>query len=70
MCWRSPTRAVDRAEVSGDAIRDAFADGWELESLEPATYRGVVTEVHAGALGLPVGTRVDEPAWLARARRV
>ena len=24
----------------------------------------------ADAIGLPVGTRVDEPAWLARARRV
>ena len=57
-------------EVSDEVIREAFADGWVLESLEPTTYRGVVTEVHAGALDLPVGTRVDEPAWLARARRV
>ena len=57
-------------EVSDEVIREAFADGWVLESLEATTYRGVVTEVHAGALDLPVGTRVDEPAWLARARRV
>jgi SAM-dependent methyltransferase len=57
-------------EVSGETIRDAFGDGWELEALEPATYRGVVTEVHADAIGQPIGTRVDEPAWLARARRV
>jgi SAM-dependent methyltransferase len=57
-------------EVSGETIRDAFADGWELEAIEPTTYRGVVTEVHADQIGLPVGTRVDEPAWLARARRV
>ncbi len=57
-------------EVSGETIRDAFGDGWELEALEPATYRGVVTEVHADAIGLPIGTRVDEPAWLARARRL
>ena len=57
-------------EVSDEVIREAFAGGWVLESLEPTTYRGVVTEVHAGALDLPVGTRVDEPAWLARARRV
>ena len=56
-------------EVSGETIRDAFGDGWELEALEPTTYRGVVTEVHAEAIGLPIGTRVDEPAWLARARR-
>ena len=55
-------------EVSGETIRDAFADGWELEALEPTTYRGVVTEVHAQQIGLPIGTRVDEPAWLARVR--
>jgi SAM-dependent methyltransferase len=57
-------------EVSGETIRDAFVDGWELEALEPATYRGVVTEVHADSIGLPIGTRVDEPAWLAKARRL
>ena len=54
-------------EVSGETIRDAFTDGWELEALEPTTYRGVVTEVHTQEIGLPIGTRVDEPAWLARA---
>ena len=57
-------------QVSGETIRDAFGDGWELEALEPATYRGVVTELHADAIGLPIGSRVDEPAWLARARRL
>jgi len=57
-------------QVSGETIRDAFGDGLELEALEPATYRGVVTEVHADAFGLPIGSRVDEPAWLARARRL
>src|SRR6478609_5350052 len=57
-------------QVSGETIRDAFGDGWELEALEPATYRGVVTEVHADDIGLPIGTRVDEPAWLARARHI
>ena len=57
-------------QVSGETIRDAFGDGWELEALEPATYRGVVTEVHADAFGLPIGSRVDEPAWSARARRL
>jgi SAM-dependent methyltransferase len=56
-------------QVSGETIRAAFGDGWDLESLEPTTYRGVVTEVHAEQLGLPVGARVDEPAWLVRARR-
>ena len=57
-------------QVSDEVIREAFADGWVLEALDTTTYRGVVTEVHAGALDLPVGTRVDEPAWLARVRRV
>ena len=57
-------------EVSDEVIRQAFADGWELEALDPTTYRGVVTEVHAEELDLPVGTRVDEPAWLARARHI
>jgi SAM-dependent methyltransferase len=57
-------------QVSEAQIRTAFADGWELEALDTTTYRGVVGEAHAEALGLAVGTRVDEPAWLARARRV
>ena len=57
-------------QVSETVIREAFDDGWVLEVLDTAVYRGVVGEVHAEALGLPVGTRVDEPAWLARARRV
>jgi SAM-dependent methyltransferase len=57
-------------QVSESEIREAFGDGWVLEALETTTYRGVVQQVHAEALGLPVGARVDEPAWLARARRV
>jgi SAM-dependent methyltransferase len=57
-------------QVSESEIRDAFGDGWVLEALETTTYRGVVQEAQADAIGLPVGTRVDEPAWLARARRV
>jgi SAM-dependent methyltransferase len=57
-------------QVSEAVIRGAFADGWVLEALDTTLYRGVVGEPHAEALGLPVGARVDEPAWLARARRV
>ena len=57
-------------QVSESEIREAFGDGWVLEALDTTTYRGVVQQVHAEALGLPVGARVDEPAWLARARRV
>jgi SAM-dependent methyltransferase len=57
-------------EVSEAVIREAFGDGWVLEALDTTTYRGVVGEGHSEALGLPVGTRVDEPAWLARVRRL
>jgi SAM-dependent methyltransferase len=56
-------------QVGEAQIRAAFADGWELEVLDATTYRGVVGELHSEALGEPVGTRLDEPAWLARARR-
>lgn len=56
-------------QVSEAQVRDAFADGWQLEELVTTTYRGVVTELHAEALGEPIGARLDEPAWLARARR-
>jgi hypothetical protein len=57
-------------QVSEDTIRSAFGTGWALESLETTTYRGVVGEAHAQAFGVPVGTLVDEPAWLARVRRL
>ncbi len=57
-------------QVSDEVIRRAFTDGWVLEALDATTYRGVVTEMHAEALDLPLGTRVDEPAWLARARHI
>jgi SAM-dependent methyltransferase len=56
-------------QVSETEIREAFGEGWVLEALETTTYRGVVQEAQADAIGLPAGTRVDEPAWLARARR-
>lgn len=57
-------------EVSEAVVRAAFADGWDLEALEETTYRGVVTAMVAEQVGKPVGTVVDEPAWLARARRL
>ncbi|MCW2690056.1 MAG: methyltransferase family protein [Mycobacterium sp.] len=56
-------------QVSETAIREAFGDGWVLEALDTTVYRGIVREAQASALGLPVGERVEEPAWLARARR-
>jgi SAM-dependent methyltransferase len=61
---------VDSTQVSESDIREAFGDGWALEALESTTYRGVVQEAQADAIGVPAGTRVDEPAWLARARRL
>ena len=55
--------------VDERTVRAAFADGWEIEALDVTTYRGIVGAMHAEALGLPVGTVVEEPAWLARVRR-
>jgi SAM-dependent methyltransferase len=55
--------------VSEAVVRSAFSDGWQIEGLEPTTYRGIVGVAHAESLGLPVDTVVDEPAWLGRARR-
>jgi SAM-dependent methyltransferase len=46
-------------QVSESELRDAFADRWTLESLVQTTYTGI----ESGS------TQVDEPAWLARARR-
>jgi 2-polyprenyl-3-methyl-5-hydroxy-6-metoxy-1,4-benzoquinol methylase len=57
-------------QVSESAIRTAFGDGWTLESLTETTYTGVVQAAQSEAIGLPAGTRVAEPAWLARARRL
>ncbi|MBX7450456.1 class I SAM-dependent methyltransferase [Mycolicibacterium sp. 3033] len=56
-------------QVSEADVRGAFAEGWSIEELSATTYRGVVTDMQADALGLEVGTRVDEPALLVRARR-
>ncbi len=56
--------------VSERVIREAFSDGWQLEALGTASYRGIVGHAHAESLGLAVGTVVDEPAWLARIRRI
>jgi 2-polyprenyl-3-methyl-5-hydroxy-6-metoxy-1,4-benzoquinol methylase len=57
-------------QVSEGAVREAFGAGWVLESLTETTYSGVVQDAQADAIGLSAGTRVAEPAWLARARRV
>jgi SAM-dependent methyltransferase len=57
-------------QVSESDIRSAFTDGWALEALDTTTYLGVVGPAHAEALELPVGTQVEEPAWLVRVRRL
>ncbi|PXX61596.1 thiopurine S-methyltransferase [Nocardia tenerifensis] len=60
-------------QISDAVIRESFTDGWELEELQTAEYRGLVTE---GALeqnpdiGVAVGEKIDLPAWRARIRRV
>jgi hypothetical protein len=57
-------------QVAEATIRDAFRDGWVVEELSTTSYRGVVTDLHADLLDLPVGSTVNEPAWLARIRRL
>jgi SAM-dependent methyltransferase len=58
-------------QVSDTAIREAFGQGWSMEDLRAARYRGVVIrDEHAVALNRSLGELVDLPAWLARARRV
>jgi SAM-dependent methyltransferase len=58
-------------QVSDTVIREAFGQGWALEDLRSSQYRGViVSSAHVAALGRPVGTLIDLPAWLARARRI
>ena len=58
-------------QVSDTAIRDAFGQGWSMEDLRAARYRGVVIrDEHAVALNRSIGELVDLPAWLARARRI
>lgn len=57
-------------QVGESDIRTAFGVGWDVEALDVTTYRGIVSEAHAEALGIEVGTTVDEPAWLLRACHV
>jgi SAM-dependent methyltransferase len=56
--------------VSEEQVHGAFVDGWNLEVLDTTTYRGIVGPMHSESLGLPVGTTLDEPAWVARVRRI
>lgn len=56
--------------IPDTAIRDAFTDGWQVEELTPARYRGYANEQAAPGLGVAVGALVDAAAWQARIRRV
>ncbi|MCU1648839.1 MAG: class SAM-dependent methyltransferase [Nocardia sp.] len=58
--------------ISDAVIRESFGEGWELEDLRPARYRGRVTgSVAEAAVHLEQHNgRVDLAAWLARIRRV
>ncbi|WP_308819068.1 class I SAM-dependent methyltransferase [Pseudonocardia alni] len=56
--------------IDATDIRAAFTGpDWTVETVGPASYRGVVTAGLAGSYGEPAGTRVEVPAHLARVRR-
>ncbi|MBO0873911.1 MAG: methyltransferase domain-containing protein [Pseudonocardia sp.] len=55
--------------IGSSVIREAFADGWELERLTPSRYRVMLGARDAAEHGLPPG-HADMAAWLARARRI
>lgn len=57
-------------EVSQDEIRTAFADGWDVESVQPSRYAGIAYGDQARLMGVRDGDRVELAAWLARARRL
>ncbi|MEV6770050.1 class I SAM-dependent methyltransferase [Nocardia sp. NPDC051030] len=58
--------------ISDTIIRESFTDGWELEDLQPTTYRGRVTAAIAAQSDLYKGQEglVDLAAWLAHIRRL
>ncbi|WP_330232643.1 class I SAM-dependent methyltransferase [Nocardia sp. NBC_00508] len=59
--------------ISDTLIRDSFGDGWTIEDLRPARYRGRVTEAvtqEAAQLDVAESGQVDVAAWLARIRRL
>lgn len=60
------------SQINDSVIREAFDEGWELESVQPARYQGFVTDLivaEAMEAGLPANGPVDLAAWLARIRR-
>jgi PPOX class F420-dependent enzyme/OxyR family protein len=57
-------------QVSGTAIREAFAEGWVLEQMQVSKYRGVIGGAQAAQVHRAAGEFIDLPAWLARLRRI
>ena len=58
-------------EIAEDAVATTFtAPRWSLEAQEKTVYRGrIVSAEQAEQYGVPVGGRLDLPAWLATVRR-
>lgn len=68
----SDTEAGFGPRISDSLIRDSFSEGWDIEDLHPAQYRGRITETiaeEAAQAGLPQEGQVDAAAWLVRIRR-
>ncbi|WP_107654576.1 class I SAM-dependent methyltransferase [Nocardia suismassiliense] len=60
-------------QISDSIIRESFTEGWELEDIQPAHYRGRVTQPaleQRPDLGWQEGSIIDLVAWQARIRRV
>nr|WP_307850059.1 class I SAM-dependent methyltransferase [Saccharopolyspora sp. HNM0986] len=55
--------------VRQDEIRDAFADGWDVDYVQPSRYAGIAYGEPARVLGVRDGDRIEVPAWLARFRK-
>jgi len=68
----SDTEAGFGPRISDSLVRDSFSEGWNIEDLRPAQYRGRITETiaeEAAKAGLPQEGQVDAAAWLVRIRR-
>jgi len=68
----SDTEAGFGPRISDSLIRDSFSEGWDIEDLHPAQYRGRITETiaeEAAQAGLPQEGQVDTAAWRVRIRR-
>lgn len=55
--------------VTSTAIREAFAEGWELAYVRSSSYRAIARGESAVAFGVTSGSVVAASAWLAKAVR-